>query len=193
MTVICVDDNPAAVNDAATVLEDAAATAINVLTNDTDPDGGPKLIASVTQPANGAVIITGGGSGLTYQPNANYCNAPPGTTLDTFTYTLTPGGSIATVTVTVTCVNDPVVVGAVALTGAAQRGSAELAATEQSARIDAQRELPRLLARRDRAIVGRRSFAREQERGFASDAAAAARDERNLLLESHEYDPLSAC
>ena len=31
-----------------------------------------------TQPANGAVVITGGGTGLTYAPNANYCNWPPG-------------------------------------------------------------------------------------------------------------------
>jgi hypothetical protein len=37
----------------------------------------------------------------------------------------------------------------------------------------------------------RRSFAREQERSFAADAATAARDECNLVLESHEYDPLS--
>ena len=85
--------------------EDAAATAIDVLANDTDVDGGPKTIASVTQPANGTVVITGGGTGLTYQPDANYCNSPPGTTPDTFTYTLN-GGSTATVSVTVTCVDD---------------------------------------------------------------------------------------
>ncbi|MFO1422530.1 MAG: Ig-like domain-containing protein [Candidatus Competibacteraceae bacterium] len=110
VTVTCVDDSPTAVNDTDTVAEDAPATAIDVLANDTDPDGGPKSIASVTQPANGAVVITGGGTGLTYQPNPNYCNAPPGTTLDTFTYTLTPGGSNATVSVTVTCLNDPPVI-----------------------------------------------------------------------------------
>ena len=106
ITVTAVDDPPVAANDLATVAEDAPATAIDVLTNDTDPDGGPKSIASVTQPSNGTVVITGGGTGLTYQPNANYCNDPPGTTLDTFTYTLTPGGSTANVTVTVTCVDD---------------------------------------------------------------------------------------
>ncbi|MDC8011166.1 tandem-95 repeat protein [Tahibacter soli] len=107
VTVTCVDDPPTAVADSATVLEDAAATAVNVLANDTDVDGGPKSVASVTQPANGTVVITGGGTGLTYQPNPNYCNTPPGTTLDTFSYTLTPGGSSTTVSVTVTCVNDP--------------------------------------------------------------------------------------
>src|SRR6185503_16682001 len=99
--------NPVAVNDSTTLTEDAGATAVNVLANDTDADGGPISITSVTQPTNGTVIITGGGTGLTYAPNANYCNNPPGTTPDTFTYTLTPGGSTATVSVAVTCVNDP--------------------------------------------------------------------------------------
>ena len=42
MTVTCVDDPPVAVDDAATVTEDSGATAINVLANDTDIDGGPK-------------------------------------------------------------------------------------------------------------------------------------------------------
>ncbi len=75
--ITCVDDPPTAVNDAATVPEDAAATAVDVLANDTDPDGGPKSIGSVTQPANGTVVITGGGTGLTYQPDPNYCNTQP--------------------------------------------------------------------------------------------------------------------
>jgi VCBS repeat-containing protein len=106
VTVTCVDDPPVAVNDSATVLEDSGATSVPVLANDTDPDAGPISITSVTQPTNGTVVITGGGTGLTYAPKVNYCNNPSGTP-DTFTYTLTPGGSTATVTVTVTCVNDP--------------------------------------------------------------------------------------
>ena len=100
------DDDPTAVNDAATVVEDSAANTIDVLANDTDPDAGPNSVISATDPANGTVVITGGGTGLTYQPDANYCNDPPGTTPDTFTYTLN-GGSIGTVAVTVTCVDDP--------------------------------------------------------------------------------------
>ena len=100
-----------AADDTATVTEDDAATAIDVLANDSDPEGDPFTIDTVTQPANGTVAITGGGSGLTYLPDPNYCNDPPGTTLDTFDYTLTPGGSTATVAVTVTCVaDDPVAV-----------------------------------------------------------------------------------
>ncbi len=46
-----------------------------MLANDTDVDGGTKLVQSVTQPSNGTVVITGGGTGLTYQPAADYCNA----------------------------------------------------------------------------------------------------------------------
>ncbi|HEX8066614.1 MAG TPA: Ig-like domain-containing protein, partial [Thermoleophilaceae bacterium] len=109
IAVTPVDDPPDAVNDSATVLEDAAATSIPVLTNDTDIDGGPKTISSATDPANGTVVLTGGSpgahTGLTYQPDPNYCNDPPGNTPDTFQYTVN-GGDSAFVSITVTCVND---------------------------------------------------------------------------------------
>jgi len=104
--ITCVADDPVAVDDSATVTEDDPATAVAVLANDTDVDGGPKSIASVTQPANGTVVITGGGTGLTYKPNADYCNDPGAAPDDTFTYTLAPGGDTATVSVVVTCVAD---------------------------------------------------------------------------------------
>ena len=74
----CVDDPPAALNDSATVAEDAGASAIAVLANDADIDGGPKAIGSVTQPANGTVVITGGGTGLTYAPDAELLQRPAG-------------------------------------------------------------------------------------------------------------------
>ena len=105
VTITCVDDLPVAVNDSATVAEDASAAAIDVLVNDTDIDGGPKSIQSATDPAKGSVSITGGGTGLTYAPDSNYCNQPPGTTPDTFSYELN-GGSKGTVSFTVTCVDD---------------------------------------------------------------------------------------
>ena len=85
--------------------------------NDTDPDGGaPKSIATVTQPLSGTVAIAGGGSALTYRPNPNYCNSPGLVSTDDFSYTLTPGGSAASVAVTVTCVNDAPVVSTTAST-----------------------------------------------------------------------------
>lgn len=107
VTVTCVDDLPDAVDDEATVKEDASATAIDVLANDPDADGGPRSITSVGQPANGTVVITGGGTGLTYEPHTAYCNTPPGDAPDVFSYTLTPGGANAQVSVAVTCVADP--------------------------------------------------------------------------------------
>jgi ELWxxDGT repeat protein len=105
VTVSCVDDQPTAVADTATVSEDAGPTAIRVFDNDTDLDDGPISVGSVTQPANGTVTITGGGTGLTYRPDANYCNGGPLT--DGFAYSLSPGGDVATVEMTVTCVDDP--------------------------------------------------------------------------------------
>jgi hypothetical protein len=109
VTVTCVDDAPTALDDSATVLEDAPATAVPVLTDDTDVDGGPQTISLASDPDNGTVVLTGGSpgahTGLTYQPDPNYCNDPPATTPDTFTYTVN-GGSVATVSMTVTCVND---------------------------------------------------------------------------------------
>lgn len=117
VAVTCVDDVPVASDDAATVTEDAAATAVPVLDNDDDVDGGARSVASVTQPAHGSVTITGGGSGLSYTPSADYCNAP-GSPADTFTYTLSPGTSTATVSMTVTCVNDAPVASDASFAGA---------------------------------------------------------------------------
>ncbi len=99
IAITAVDDSPVAVPDSATVAEDSGASAIDVRANDTDVDGGPKTVISVSDPPNGTTSITGGGTGVDYTPDANYCGG------DTFSYTLN-GGSSALVTVTVTCVND---------------------------------------------------------------------------------------
>ncbi|MDX6581826.1 MAG: hypothetical protein QOI10_1010, partial [Solirubrobacterales bacterium] len=99
VNVTCVDDPGVTAGDSATVGEDSGANPIDVLANDTDPDGGQ--VSSITQPAHGSAAITGGGTGVSYTPNSNFCSPPP----DTFTYTV-PGGSTATVTVTVSCIND---------------------------------------------------------------------------------------
>ncbi|MGH8564420.1 MAG: tandem-95 repeat protein [Gammaproteobacteria bacterium] len=110
VTVDCVDDPPVAANDALTINEDASATTIAVLANDPDLDGGLKAITAVQNPSANGGTVTNGGADLTYQPAADFCNAPPGTTPDTFTYTLSPGGSTASVSVTVNCVNDAPVI-----------------------------------------------------------------------------------
>ena len=107
MTISGTDTAPTATADTRNVTEDDTAQTIDALGNDTDPDGGePKSIQSVTQPANGAVTIMGGGSALTYEPDPDYCNSGALGSPDTFSYTLAPGGSRATISMTVDCVND---------------------------------------------------------------------------------------
>jgi hypothetical protein len=104
------NDPPDAVDDSATVAEDSGATSLNVLANDTDPDLDTLEITAVSDPANGTTsIVQGSPDQVSYTPAANSCNDPPGTTPDTFTYTIDDsngGTDTATVSVTVTCVND---------------------------------------------------------------------------------------
>lgn len=103
VTVNAVDDAPVAVDDTASVAESALPNTIDVLANDTDIDGGPKAIASITQPAHGSVSVAAGGTAITYSSGIGYCNLVPNAAADTFTYTLSPGGSTAKVSVKVSC------------------------------------------------------------------------------------------
>lgn len=101
-----VNDPPNAVDDTTTVAEDSGANAIDVLANDSfAPDAGEILtVIAVTQGTNGSVAIAGGGTGVSYIPNANFNGT------DNFTYTISDGNGgtdIAAVAVTVIPVNDP--------------------------------------------------------------------------------------
>jgi hypothetical protein len=101
VTVTPVADPPDAVNDAAGTPEDTPIT-INVLANDVDPDGDVVTLTSATQPANGTTAIVAGK--VKYTPAANF-NGP-----DSFSYDVSDGhGGVdtATVSVTVSPVNDP--------------------------------------------------------------------------------------
>jgi hypothetical protein len=63
------------------------------------------LVESVdTTATSGTVKIMREGAGVRYAPDPDYCNDPPGATPDAFTYSLY-GGSTATVSMTVTCVD----------------------------------------------------------------------------------------
>ncbi|HEY0371314.1 MAG TPA: Ig-like domain-containing protein [Thermoanaerobaculia bacterium] len=97
--VSCVTGNPpTAVDDAANVDQDSGFNAIDVLANDSDPDGDALTITAVTQGANGAVTFTA--TSVSYAPAAGF------TGVDSFTYTIDDGsGGTDTATVTVT-VND---------------------------------------------------------------------------------------
>jgi VCBS repeat-containing protein len=102
ITVTAGNDAPIAVNDAMTVDEDTAGTG-NVLTNDTDPDGGTALTVSVVaNPAHGTLVMNPDGS-FTYTPAADFSGG------DSFTYTANDGSAdsnVTTVMITVAAVND---------------------------------------------------------------------------------------
>ncbi|SDE15338.1 VCBS repeat-containing protein, partial [Aquimonas voraii] len=100
VNVQAVNDPPVAFDDAATVLEDATATLIDVLANDTDVENDLLSVVAVTQPANGTVSFTA--SGVSYTPDGDFFGS------DSFTYTVSDGdlSDVGTVTITVTSVND---------------------------------------------------------------------------------------
>ncbi|MEO1281251.1 MAG: Ig-like domain-containing protein, partial [Pseudomonadota bacterium] len=91
------NQDPIAVNDTATTDENIAVS-INVLGNDSDPDGGTPQIDTFGQGSNGSVTQVG--NQLVYTPNTNF-DGP-----DSFTYTISDGqGGTASATVDVQ-VND---------------------------------------------------------------------------------------
>jgi outer membrane protein OmpA-like peptidoglycan-associated protein len=91
-----VDNNnlPVAVDDNAVTNVNTPVT-IDVLANDSDPDGDTLTVADVSQPANGSVVINNGND-VTYTPNPGFIGT------DTFMYTAADGnGGTDTATVTV--------------------------------------------------------------------------------------------
>ncbi|WP_297772995.1 Ig-like domain-containing protein, partial [uncultured Roseovarius sp.] len=123
VTVAAENDAPTALDDTATTNEDMAVT-IDVLANDGDPDGDTLTISTVTQGANGSVVIDDLGDTdpqndqIIYVPDTDFAGN------DVFSYTVSDGqgeDSTATVSVTVNSVNDPPE--ANAIFGTVQEGS----------------------------------------------------------------------
>jgi VCBS repeat-containing protein len=104
ITVTPVNDAPTAVADAASVPENAPATTLDVLANDSSlPDAGEILtiVATPTAPSFGTLAIAPDGLSLSYKPKAGYYGP------DFFTYTIQdPGGLQSTTHVDVTVVKD---------------------------------------------------------------------------------------
>ncbi len=74
---------------------------------DNDP-GNPTEITAVSDPPHGTAVIRDDvdpTDSIDYSPDPNYCNDPPGGSPDTFTYN--NGSATPTVSITVTCVDDP--------------------------------------------------------------------------------------
>ena len=104
---ITVNDPPVAVADAAATAEDTPISG-NVLTNDTDPNFDPLTAALFGGAVNGSVALAADGS-FTFTPNANANdgNTPGGFS---FQYRASDGwtfSNVATVTISVSAVNDP--------------------------------------------------------------------------------------
>ena len=112
ISVTPVNDSPVAVDDLGLVTdEDMALNNINVVANDTDPEGNGTIDAStvaiVTMPTNGIATVNGDGT-INYVPN------PDTNGVDSFTYTVndnsgdvaTQTSNAATVSITVNAIND---------------------------------------------------------------------------------------
>jgi len=92
---------PVAVDDTASTTQGTPVT-ISVLANDSDADGDPLTIASVTRPSNGKAVVNANQT-ITYTPNSNFSGPT-----DSFTYTISDGrggSATAKVSITVSAVN----------------------------------------------------------------------------------------
>lgn len=103
VNITAVNDDPIAVDDAATINEDNVAV-VNVLTNDSpgaNESDALTVVAIVASPNNGTASFTS--SQVNYIPNANFCGS------DTVQYRVQDSGGLSDVglvTITVSCVND---------------------------------------------------------------------------------------
>ena len=94
VTVVAVNDAPAATNDSGSTSENEAVE-INVLTNDTDVDGDTLGVSAVGLASNGTVVIGDGGV-VEYTPDEGFSGS------DSFSYTVSDGEFSDTATVSVT-------------------------------------------------------------------------------------------
>ena len=103
LTLAVTDVNePVVAQDDAFVLAEDTAPSLDVLANDHDPEGVSLLPAITAHPGNGMATVQTGTGRITYTPTAHFTGP------DAFTYTVTDGthSATATVSLTVTPVND---------------------------------------------------------------------------------------
>lgn len=100
VNVVCGGDSPRPAADAASTPEDTAVL-VDVLANDSDPDGDSLTLGPLGDPQHGTVVAEAGKA--RYTPVADFCGA------DSFTYTVEDATGLTatgTVEVAVLCVND---------------------------------------------------------------------------------------
>ncbi len=131
VTVNAVNSAPVAVADSA-VTDAGVDVDIEVLVNDTDPEGDTLSIASTTTPANGTATING--SDITYSPDSGFDG------VDSFDYVVEDGNGgsdTGTVTVTINSVNSvPVAVADSAATDAGVEVPISVLANDTDADLD---------------------------------------------------------
>jgi len=101
---------PNAQDDNAVVPENSIDNLIDVLANDSDPDGDTLTITAVSAPAHGTSVIAG--SSVAYTPAADYLGG------DSFTYTISDGhggSATATVNISVETPNQPPIAGSLSV------------------------------------------------------------------------------
>ncbi len=100
---------PVAVDDSAAT-DAATQVVVAILDNDQDPDGDPLAIAGLDSSSTTGTVTLNADNTVTYDPSGFGALAAGDTAVDSFTYTLSDGQGntdTATVSVTVTGVNDP--------------------------------------------------------------------------------------
>ncbi|MEO5703220.1 MAG: retention module-containing protein, partial [Gammaproteobacteria bacterium] len=117
-----VNNAPVANNDTLAATEDTQVTytAADLLGNDTDVEGNPLSIATVTSGVGGTVVLNGNGT-VTFTPSANFNGAA------SFSYIASDGittSNSATVTINVAAVNDAPTTSAVTLSARAEDSGA---------------------------------------------------------------------
>ncbi|MBV5242381.1 tandem-95 repeat protein [Mycolicibacterium sp. PAM1] len=92
--VVPVNTPPVAVNDSYAMPTGATSAVVNVVANDTDPDGDTLTVVDVTGADHGTTTFTGGT--ITYTPTTGYAGT------EVLTYTVSDGTDTATATLTIT-------------------------------------------------------------------------------------------
>jgi glucose/arabinose dehydrogenase len=123
LTVSGINRTPVAVGDSYSIVANSTANFLNVLNNDSDPDGDPLTIIDLTDPdSGGTVSISPDGKGLIYTPAAGFIGT------ETFTYNIQdPSGasnafSPAAISITVREVSNVPVTSGLVLNLDADRG-----------------------------------------------------------------------